>query len=251
MHQILLKNLRIPVITTDQMKQIDRIAIEKYSIQLIQMMENAGRSLAKLTKKFLGNSMKDKHLMIAVGKGNNGGGGLVAARHLYNWGAKVTILLPQEPLSGVPEIQRNIIQNLPIQRKIGEEALQEISSTKKQMILDSMIGYGLISNPKGWVASMINKINALNTTILSLDVPSGLDASTGKIHNPCIKASATLTLALPKIGLLKKQAKEVVGSLYLCDIGIPPILYKEIGLQVDPIFIEDNIIKLEKFQEIT
>jgi NAD(P)H-hydrate epimerase len=250
MHQILLKDLRIPVITTDQMKQIDNLAVNKYNLQLIQMMENAGRSLAKLTKKILRNSLRKNNLIIAVGKGNNGGGGIVAARHLNNWGAKVTLLLPQEPLSGVPEIQRKIIQNLPIQRKIGKQALQEISFAKNQIILDAMIGYGLKSNPKGWVASMINKINALNTTILSLDVPSGLDASTGKILNPCIKATATMTLALPKTGLLKKEAKEVVGSLYLCDIGIPSILYKEIGLQVDPIFIRDSIIKLEKFQEI-
>lgn len=118
------------------------------------------------------------------------------------------------------------------------------------MVIDSMIGYGLKSNPKGWVASMIKKINSLKTIVISLDIPSGLDASTGKILNPCIKATTTLTLALPKTGLLKKEAEEVVGSLYLGDIGIPSILYKEIGLQVDPIFTEDSIIKLEKFQEI-
>lgn len=250
MRQILLKELRIPLITTYQMKQIDRLAIEKYNIQLIQMMENAGRGLAKLTKKMLGNSLRKKHLIVAAGKGNNAGGGLVAARHLYNWGAKVTLLLPQEPLSGAPEIQRKIIQKLPIERKIGKKALQEISSSKNQIILDSMIGYGLKANPKGWIASLIKKINAIETTVLALDTPSGLDASTGKIHNPCIRASATMTLALPKTGLLRKEAREVVGTLYLCDIGIPSILYKEIGLQVDPIFIEDDIIKLENFQEI-
>jgi NAD(P)H-hydrate epimerase len=232
------------------MKQIDHLAVETYGIQLIQMMENAGRGLAKLTKMMLENSLLKKHLAVVAGKGNNGGGGLVAARHLYNWGAKVTLMLPQEPLSGVPEIQRKIIEKLPIERKIGKNALQEISSSKYQIILDAMIGYGLKANLKGWIASMIKKINTLDTTVLALDLPSGLDASTGEIRDPCIRASATMTLALPKRGLLRKEARETVGCLYLCDIGIPHILYKEIGLQVDPIFIEDNIIKLENIQEI-
>ena len=250
MPQLYLADIRIPIISTNQMKQVDHLAVEKYGIQLIQMMENAGRSLAKLAKILLGNSVLKKHIIVVSGKGNNGGGGLVSARHLSNWGAKVTLMLPQEPLAGVPEIQRKIIQNLPIERKIGRNAFQEISSSKADMILDTMIGYGLRANPEGWIASMIIKINELKKTVLALDVPSGLDAATGEIHNPCIRASATMTLALPKSGLIKENAKETVGNLYLCDIGIPNVLYKEIGLQVDPIFVKDNIIKLENFQEI-
>ena len=250
MNHLNLNDIRIPIISTNQMKQVDRLAVKKYGLQLIQMMENAGRNLAKLTKVLLGNSVLKKHIIVVSGKGNNGGGGLVSARHLSNWGAKVTLMLPEEPLFGVPEIQRKIIQNLPIERKIGKNAYQEISSSNAEMILDTMIGYGLKANPKGWIASMITKINELKTTVLALDVPSGLDASTGEIHNPCIRASVTMTIALPKSGLLKKNAKEAVGTLYLCDIGIPNILYKEIGFQVEPIFVEDNIIKLENFQEI-
>lgn len=103
------------------MKQVDQIATEKFYIQLIQMMENAGKNLATIAKRILENSINDKYLIVAVGKSNNGGGGLVATRHLYNWGAKVTVFLPQEPLSGISEIQRKIIQNLPIQRKTGEK----------------------------------------------------------------------------------------------------------------------------------
>jgi NAD(P)H-hydrate epimerase len=250
MTQLKIADIRIPIISTNQMKQVDKIAVEKYGIQLIQMMENAGRSLAKLTKLLLGNSVLNRHIIIVSGKGNNGGGGLVSARHLSNWGAKVTLMLPEEPLLGVPEIQRKIIQNLPIERKIGQKAFHEISSSNAQMILDTMIGYGLKANPKGWIASMIKKINSLKTMVLALDNPSGLDASTGKIHSPCIQASATMTLALPKAGILKKETRNVVGSLYLCDIGIPNVLYKEIGLEVDPIFIHDSIINLDNGLEI-
>ncbi len=80
------------------MREVDRLMIEKYRIQMIQMMENAGLNLAKLVRKFLKNSVVGKHLLIANGKGGNEGGGLVAARHLYNWGAKVTVLIEAEDL---------------------------------------------------------------------------------------------------------------------------------------------------------
>jgi len=86
MNHLNLNNIRIPIISTNQMKQVDYLAVEKYGIQLIQMMENAGKSLAKLTKVLLGNSVLKKHIIVVAGKGNNGGGGLVAARHLSNWG---------------------------------------------------------------------------------------------------------------------------------------------------------------------
>ena len=250
MSHIHVANLRIPIITADQMKQVDSIAVEKYGIQIIQMMENAGRNLATTAKKLLEDSVLKKHLIIAVGNGNNGGGGLVAARHLHNWGAKITVLIPTETLSGIPEMQRKIIEKLPIEIKIGEKALQQLHSSNGQMILDALIGYGLNGKPRGWINSMIKKINSTEIQVLALDIPSGLDATSGEIYSQCIRASSTMTLALPKSGLVKADVKNVVGSLYLCDIGIPNVLYKEIGIEVGSIFIYDNIIKLDNIQEI-
>lgn len=241
-----LNGLLIPVITSDQMREVDRLAVEKYGIQIIQMMENAGKNLADLVRKLLGNSVLKKQLVVAAGKGNNGGGGIVAARHLYNWGAKVTLLLPKEPLSEVTEIQRNIIRKLPIEKKTGEAALDDLSAWKGQIILDAMIGYGLSGTPKGWVASMIKKINKTGVPVVALDVPTGFDATTGEIYNPCIKASATMTLALPKTGLIKPKTGGNIGTLYLCDISIPDVLYEEIGIKVSPIFTKDSIINLSQ-----
>ena len=163
MNYLQLADLRVPVITTDQMKKVDLIAVERYGIQLIQMMENAGRNLAELAKRLLGNLFQKNHLFVAVGKGNNGGGGLVAARHLFNWGAKVTVLLPYEPLKGIVEIQRKIIEKLPIKRIIGDNALEFLKKTKDKTILDALIGYGLRGKPIGCIASIIEKINTLNT----------------------------------------------------------------------------------------
>jgi len=237
-------DLRIPVVNTVEMREVDRLMIEKYGIQLLQMMENAGRNLAELARRFLDGSVSGKQIIVVVGKGNNGGGGLVAARHLYNWGAQITALLRTEELSGIPELQWSILKKLPIEKKIAKDALKSLSNNKGDLILDAMIGYSLAGNPRGWTAKMIERINSLPILILALDVPSGLDATTGEIFDPCVQATATMTLALPKTGLVKPNVKQVLGSLYLADISVPDVLYKEMGIDIAPLFLNDTIIKL-------
>ncbi len=113
------------------------------------------------------------------------------------------------------------------------------------LIIDGIIGYSLQGAPRGAAAEMINWVNRLDTPVLSLDIPSGLDAGTGEIHSPAIHATATMTLALPKTGL-RQPGAENVGELYLADIGVPPELYKNplLKLQVGPIFQKDQIIRL-------
>ena len=113
------------------------------------------------------------------------------------------------------------------------------------LIIDGIIGYSLQGVPRGAAAEMINWVNRLETPVLSLDVPSGLDAGTGEIHSPAIHADATMTLALPKTGL-RQTGAEYVGELYLADIGVPPELYENplLRLQVGPIFQNEQIIRL-------
>jgi len=237
-------DLRIPVVNTAEMREVDRLMIEKYGIQLLQMMENAGRNLAELARRFLDGFVSGKHIIVVAGKGNNGGGGLVAARHLYNWGAHVTVLLRTDNLSGVPEIQLKILSSMKKQFITDEKAIEFLNNDHSDLILDAMIGYGLSGNPRGWTAKMIKKINSLSIPILALDIPSGLDATTGEIYDPCIQAFATMTLALPKTGIVKTEVKKVVGSLYLADISVPDVLYKEMGIDITPLFLNDTIIKL-------
>jgi len=122
--------------------------------------------------------------------------------------------------------------------------LKSLSNNKGDLILDAVIGYSLAGNPRGWTAKMIDRINSLSIPILALDVPSGLDATTGEIYNPCVQATATMTLALPKTGLVKPDVKQVVGSLYLADISVPDVLYKEMGIDVTPLFLNDTLIRL-------
>jgi NAD(P)H-hydrate epimerase len=219
--------------------------IEKYGIGLLQMMENAGRNLAELVRRLHGGSVYGVRVIVASGLGNNGGGGMVAARHLSNWGAKVSLLLPGGEIKGIPEKQLRILKHLPIEIKKGAAAQNFPSSGKSDILIDAMIGYGLSGNPRGWVLKMIERINQLNFPVVSLDVPSGLDATTGEVYNPCISAAVTLTLALPKTGLLRPSAREVVGIIYLTDIGVPPTLFNEIGIETGPMFKEDTIINLD------
>lgn len=230
----------IPVLSTSQMVEVDRLMIEEYQITLIQMMENAGRNLAELARRKLGGQVAGRSIAILSGAGNNGGGGLVAARHLHNWGAEVSLVLAFDPsrLKDVPAHQWRILQQM------GIDSLGEPDLEQTELIIDALIGYGLSGDPRPPVAGWINQANNAGSPILALDAPSGLDTTSGLPGKPCIKAAATLTLALPKSGLLTPQAKDVVGELYLADISVPPELYRHLGVEVPNLFEVDSILKI-------
>ncbi|MGH2348918.1 MAG: NAD(P)H-hydrate epimerase, partial [bacterium] len=105
-------------------------------------------------------------------------------------------------------------------------------------------GYSLRGDPHGWAAETISRINGQPAPVLALDVPSGLDATTGRVGVPCVRAALTMTLALPKMGLLVEEAKPFVGALYLADIGVPPGLYERLGLTVGPLFAGAEVLKI-------
>jgi len=230
----------IPVLTTPQMVEVDRLMIEEYQIELIQMMENAGRNLAELARRQLGGQVAGNSITILCGVGNNGGGGLVAARHLHNWGANVSLKLASDPsrLKEIPAHQWRILMQM------GLDSKKELDLSKADLIIDALIGYGLSGDPRQPVAGYIEKANKAGRPILALDAPSGLDTTSGIPGNPCIKAATTLTLALPKIGLLTREAKDYVGDLYLADISVPPELYQHLGIEVPNLFEKDTILKV-------
>ncbi|HAF48754.1 MAG TPA: NAD(P)H-hydrate epimerase [Anaerolineaceae bacterium] len=231
--------MSLPQLTTAQMAEVDRLMIEVYNISLVQMMENAGRNLADCAQNLTRN-IDDPSFLLLIGSGNNGGGGLAAARHLINRGfnIKVKLIKNQTKLKGIVNQQWEIINHM------GDYIIDDPSPEHFDLIIDSMVGYGLQGEPKENLAAWINRINASKRPVLSLDVPSGLDATTGIPYIPCAKAAATLTLALPKRGLLTEEAKPYVGDLYLTDISVPNHLYKTMGLEVGPIFKDGPIIKI-------
>jgi len=236
----------MPALTTAQMIEVDRAMIEDYHIELIQMMENAGRNLAHLARlRFLDGNPIGKRVVILAGTGGNGGGALVAGRRLHNWGAKVQIFISKAPAAfkPIPAHQLDTLQRMQV--PIGAAGETTIGQTA-DLIIDGLIGYSLAGAPRGGAATLIRWANMQEAPILALDTPSGLDTSTGTIYEPAIRAAATMTLALPKQGLLAAEVESLVGELYLADISVPPDLYSNPALKLDvgPIFAQDDIIRL-------
>ena len=233
-------------ITADQMRLVDELAVNKYGILLEEMMELAGYHLTGLAYTIMEKSLKNKTIVVLAGKGNNGGGGLVAARHLHNRGADVHIILSTGTgLKTAVEGRLKTLEELklPILHQKKEDDSCRLFN-EAHLIIDALIGYGLRSDPEYPVSQLIDHVNSSRSIVLSLDVPTGIDSTKGNIYNRCIRADHTMTLALPKEGLLKENARSHIGSLYLADIGIPGALYKELGLDIGNIFQHGSIIKL-------
>jgi NAD(P)H-hydrate epimerase len=236
----------IPYVTTEQMIEVDRAMMEDVRIELIQMMENAGRNLAHLARmRFFDGNPQGKHVVVLAGTGGNGGGALVCARRLHTWGARVEVVVtyPAENFTPVPAHQLDILQRMQV--PVGQaKAVNQTESPA--LIVDGMVGYRLRGAPHGSVADLIRWANAAASPILALDVPSGVDTTTGTVFDPTIKATATMTLALPKAGLRAPGVEALVGELYLADISVPPSLYAEpaLALQVGSLFAESEILRL-------
>lgn len=235
----------VPVLTTEQMIAVDRAMVEDLHIDLLQMMENAGRHLAHVARvRVLDGAPVGKHVVVLAGSGGNGGGAMVCARRLYTWGARVRVVLAtgSEALAPATARQRDILEQIGVP-VAGTKALRGVRDVT--LIVDGIIGYRLSGSPRGAAAEAIRWANGQAAPVLALDVPSGIDATTGAVHSPAIRATATMTLALPKTGLRARAAAEHIGELYLADIGVPPGLYAQLlAVPVGPLFARDEIVRL-------
>jgi NAD(P)H-hydrate epimerase len=236
----------IPYLTTEQMIEVDRAMIEDYRIDLTQMMENAGRNLAHLARvRFLGGDPRERQVVVLAGTGGNGGGALVCARRLHNYGAQVQVAItrPDANFKAVSAHQLEILRRMELPIALADD-LSGIETPA--LVIDGVIGYSLKGAPRDGAAKLIRWANKQSCPILALDNPSGVNTTTGRVFNPAIQAAATLTLALPKAGLRAPGAEQQVGELYLADIGVPPTLYAGpgLGLAVPTIFAESDIVRL-------
>jgi NAD(P)H-hydrate epimerase len=217
----------MPPIDIAAMIEVDRLMVDEYGITLVQMMEHAGR---------------------AVGKGNNGGGGLVAARHLANAGAAVAVALAVSPgdLGPIPEHQRRILARMGIPGSIDATDLAALVGTLAGavIIVDALIGYRLCGDPRPPIAGFIAAANAATGGRVALDLPSGLGGTSGEPAGPTLRADATVTLAWPKAGLLGAPAAPFVGALYLADIGVPRAVYRSVGIDAGTIFSRGAVVPI-------
>jgi NAD(P)H-hydrate epimerase len=220
------------------MRNVDRVAIE-IGLTLTRMMENAGANLAWLASVMLGGEVSDRRITVLAGPGGNGGGGLVAARRLIGWGADVAIRLATDPanLAPVPLEQLRLLEQMeaPIAVGVGGLGVTEL-------FIDAILGYSQHGNPRGDAAALVAA--TADSTVLSLDVPTGLELERGIVVEPAVRAAATLTLALPKEALREPTARPVVGELYLADISIPATVYDRLGIDYRSPFSSSPIVQL-------
>lgn len=225
-------------ISTEEMIEIDRIMVEELHIELVQMMENAGRALAELVVQ----RHSPASVLVFAGSGGNGGGGLVAARHLANRGVSVrvaTVSAPQR-YSGVPAHQLDIVSRLSHVEVIDatQLAVPAASIAGCDVVIDAMAGYSLRGELRGTPRAVADAVNAVVTPVVALDAPSGLDTTTGSCVG-AVRANTTMTLCLPKRGL---RDAEVVGDLYLADISVPASVTADYGTA--PRFDDGQILRI-------
>jgi NAD(P)H-hydrate epimerase len=168
---------------------------------------------------------------VCCGKGNNGGDGLAAARHLHRWGRLAGIACTDlSALTGAAEEQARALAALGVPIA-GSPAPRFAEAT---LVVDAILGTGLKRAPQGLAAEWIDAVEASGRRVISVDVPSGLDADTGMVPGACVTASLTVTLGLPKPGLLTGEGPARAGEVWVADIGIPFEAYSSLGIQVPP-----------------
>lgn len=228
-----------PIITSEQMADVDREAVNN-GLSITQMMEYAGLGCARIMQKFEGSK-----ILILVGKGHNGGDGLAAARHLINWGYDVKILMAESPedFREASKTHYDLLKKMGVNIEIWGHGDEQKDYFKNcDLIMDALLGYNINGDPRGHYKFLIEEANISEKVIVAIDIPSGLEGSTGKPNNPTIKANTTLTLALPKKGLI--ESKHYVGELYISDLGIPDFVYKKAGINVPAgLFKKNSIVK--------
>lgn len=239
------------VLTSKEMREIDRKTIEEIGIPGPVLMENAGiRITGAILKRFP--RITEENVVIVAGKGNNGGDGFVVARHLFNLGARPNVLL----LASKQELKGDAALNLGIAEKIGVEIaeVKKIEEWKKHrivlfhasVIVDAIFGTGLLKPAEGLYATAIEDINKAPGFKVAVDIPSGLSSDTHLLIGPAVKADLTVALAAPKIGHVLPPAEEYVGELVISDISIPPFLFEDESLKLEVIEKKDALPYIQK-----
>ncbi|MFB6144551.1 MAG: NAD(P)H-hydrate epimerase [Candidatus Nanohaloarchaea archaeon] len=205
-------------VSKEQMARIDEKVPEKYGISISRMMENAAYQIADFLRKEIDSS----GVTVYAGKGNNGGDALAAARRLHLWGFEVEVILATRELDGVRKEELEILEEL------GVEINLESAENEYPVALEGLIGYNLNGDPRPPFESIIEEVNDYET-VVSIDLPTGLDADTGEKALPAVEADYTVTLAMPKKGMNKQNS----GEIWVADISIPPEAYEEFGFSGD------------------
>ncbi|OCL27770.1 bifunctional ADP-dependent (S)-NAD(P)H-hydrate dehydratase/NAD(P)H-hydrate epimerase [Orenia metallireducens] len=226
------------LVTGAEMKEVDRYSIEEIGISGLVLMENAGKEVAQAIIEFLGD-LKDKQVIILAGKGNNGGDGFVISRLLieHGIGVKTILLGKKEDTSEDAKVNLEILDKLGIevQEIISKEETLALKGTldKADLIVDALLGTGIKGELRGLYPKLITLVNNSPTSVIAVDIPSGVEADTGRVADIAIEAQETITFALPKIGTILYPGADFVGDLKVVDIGIPQMVIDKQDFKID------------------
>ena len=211
-------------LTRDEVRAIDRRAIEEFGVPGAVLMENAGRGAAEVLLSLGARGP----VVVCCGKGNNGGDGFVIARHLDNRGVPVRVLLFAKPdeLTGDAAINCEIVRRsgVPLEVRGGQPV--DVESLRRELaaagwVVDALFGTGLAGAVRPPFDRVIAAINASGAQVLAVDIPSGLDCDTGAPLGPTVRAQHTVTFVAPKTGFAETTARAWLGTVHVVDIGAP------------------------------
>ncbi|MGC7880224.1 NAD(P)H-hydrate epimerase, partial [Desulforudis sp. 1190] len=222
------------VVTAAEMRSIDHRAGQDYGIPSLILMENAGIAVCRVALDMLG-TPQGKVVLVVAGRGNNGGDGFVAARHLHLAGAKVKVLMTADSEAVIGEARTNLDIWLRLGQKVydlqdrnGMQVLQ-LGLMQADLVIDAIYGTGFRGALKDKVRRIIELINESGKPVLAVDVPSGVEADTGKTNGLCVRAAKTVTFGLPKLGLVLDPGASFAGEVQVEGISLPPDLLADGG----------------------
>ncbi|MBA7472266.1 Bifunctional NAD(P)H-hydrate repair enzyme Nnr [subsurface metagenome] len=225
------------VVTTNEMKELERGAA-KQGLPNEVLMENAGLAIAQRVKGWLGSAV-GRQILVLVGPGNNGGDGLVAARHLHDWGARINIYLCNQRREDDPNYHIVTERGIPTTIASEDKHLADLDSalSSSDVVIDALFGTGKLRPLEGVIGEVLTRVRGAKEAqpglkVIAIDLPSGLDADSGAADPSCLAADLTVTLGYPKIGLFSFPGRDLVGELMVADIGIPVNLGEGIATEL-------------------
>lgn len=234
----------IPVCNSAQIRECDRITIEELGIPGIILMENASRAVAAIVEDILDRQLSLKNVLIFAGKGNNGGDGFAVARYLKNLGSAVLVFLIGEKgmLRGDAKFNCELFERLggDTIEIVAEKDLEEIK-VDADLWIDALLGTGFEGEVRGLYARAIDIMNSSQAPVLSIDIPSGIEADTGRSSKWAVQANQTVTFGLIKQGFYFSPGRELAGEVLVADIGIPPEAIDRQNIMLEEIEGEDVV----------
>jgi len=223
------------LVTVEQMRYLDRNA----GVPIPQLMENAGLAVAQEVWLLLG-EVAERAILVLAGPGNNGGDGLVAARHLHDWGSKVGVYMLKPRDAEQDDVYRQVVErDIPVKTVAEDKGFQFLEEmlSRAEVIVDGLLGTGRMRPIDGKLAEIMKRLAAarqrpLPPRILALDVPSGVDGDTGAVDALCVPAEATVTMGHSKVGLHTLPAAQYCGRIEVADIGIPAAMSEKLPYEL-------------------